>query len=638
MSRAIAGVLVLGFWGSGALGFSQAGAGQAPRDPAASAQAGKGSIAGMIVVADTSRPIRMARVTVSGSDIRATRTAVTDDQGRFMVTDLLPGSYSITASRPGFLDVVHGQRRPGSGRPGTAVPLAAGQKLDRVTLAMPRGGVITGTVVDDIGETSFGTSVQALRYVMRTGVRTLQVARSATTDDRGIYRIPMLTPGEYLIVATPRDAGAMADEIKARAEVAMAEAAKTSAAEGERMMADVRAMLARGGADAPDPVAGYPPVYHPAAMQVSGASSVTLDIGEERTGVDVRLHLVPLSRVSGLVTADGAIPPGALVSLIDVTQAMPGFGQRMTRVGPDGGFSFSAIPPGQYRVAARVTVGPQGLKAAADRARADAGSRTFAVEAEAAPAETLWAATEITVAGGVVPTVALALQKGMTVSGSVTFDAPAGAPIDLTRLRLTLAPASASPAIGEGLAVRDVAVGADGRFVGRGGAAPPPPRFVIRGAVPGAYRVVPSIGVPPGFLIESAVFAGRDALDVPLEVKPGEDVAGGVVTFSARAAELSGALTDSAGKPAPDYTLVLFSAESRYWLPQSRRIQAARPASDGRFSFRSLPPGDYRLIAVEDVEPGQWFDPGFLKELVAGSMPVTLGKGEKRTQDVRIGR
>ena len=62
---------------------------------------------------------------------------------------------------------------------------------------MPRGGVITGTVVDDIGEVSFGTPVQALRYVMRTGVRTLQVVRSATTDDRGMYRIPVLAPGQY---------------------------------------------------------------------------------------------------------------------------------------------------------------------------------------------------------------------------------------------------------------------------------------------------------------------------------------------------------------------------------------------------------------------------------------------------------
>jgi hypothetical protein len=134
------------------------------------------------------------------------------------------------------------------------------------------------------------------------------------------------------------------------------------------------------------------------------------------------------------------------------------------------------------------------------------------------------------------------------------------------------------------------------------------------------------------------MFAGRDVLDVPLDLKPGEDVAGGVLTFSNRWAELTGAMTDAVGRPAADYTLILFAADSRFWLPQSRRIQAVRPASDGRYAFRSLPPGDYRLIAVEDVEPGQWFDPAFLKDLVGGAMPVSLTQGEKRTQNVRVAR
>ena len=51
-----------------------------------------------------------------------------------------------------------------------------------------------------------------------------------------------------------------------------------------------------------------------------------------------------------------------------------------------------------------------------------------------------------------------------------------------------------------------------------------------------------------------------------------------------------------------------------------------------------MPPGEYRLVAVDDVEPGQWFDPAFLKELIGASMPVSLAPGEKRTQDIRTGR
>jgi hypothetical protein len=111
-----------------------------------------------------------------------------------------------------------------------------------------------------------------------------------------------------------------------------------------------------------------------------------------------------------------------------------------------------------------------------------------------------------------------------------------------------------------------------------------------------------------------------------------------VVTFSKNQTELTGAMTDPTGKPAPDYTLILFPSDSRFWTPQSRRIQTARPSSDGRYAFRSLPAGDYRLIAVEDVEPGQWFDPAFLKELLGASLAVSLAPGEKRVQDIRASR
>ena len=66
------------------------------------------------------------------------------------------------------------------------------------------------------------------------------------------------------------------------------------------------------------------------------------------------------------------------------------------------------------------------------------------------------------------------------------------------------------------------------------------------------------------------------------------------------------------GKPTADYTIVIFPSDNSFWLPQARRIQSARPGTDGKFTFRDMPPGDYRMTAVTDVEPGEWFDPEFL--------------------------
>ena len=49
-----------------------------------------------------------------------------------------------------------------------------------------------------------------------------------------------------------------------------------------------------------------------------------------------------------------------------------------------------------------------------------------------------------------------------------------------------------------------------------------------------------------------------------------------------------------------------------------------------------LPPGDYRVTAVTDVEQGEWFDPTFLQQLVSVSVPFSLAPGQKHTQDLRV--
>ena len=63
-----------------------------------------------------------------------------------------------------------------------------------------------------------------------------------------------------------------------------------------------------------------------------------------------------------------------------------------------------------------------------------------------------------------------------------------------------------------------------------------------------------------------------------------------------------------------------------------------RDFADGKFSAKSLPGGDYRLVAVSDVAPDQWYDVAFLRSLVSLSTPVTLPQGNRRDQALRIAR
>jgi hypothetical protein len=103
-----------------------------------------------------------------------------------------------------------------------------------------------------------------------------------------------------------------------------------------------------------------------------------------------------------------------------------------------------------------------------------------------------------------------------------------------------------------------------------------------------------------------------------------------------RPTELSGTMTDATGAAAPEYFMIVFSADPAHWVPSSRRIMQTRPSSDGSFVFRNLPPGDYRLAAVAEVQQGEWFDPDFLNTLVDASIKVTLAPGAKLRQDIRI--
>jgi hypothetical protein len=585
--------------------------------------AGTAVIAGAVTSADLGRPVARARVTLRGGDRAVTRTALADPQGAFSFDALGPGEYTLVASKPGYLESTFGQKQPGSGRPGTSIRLLDGQRLERVQLPLARGGVITGVIRDENGEPAYGVAVRLYRYVMRSGERSLQPAGTTTTDDRGIYRAPLLMSGDYIVTATPRQDvfdAAMALDMRMRYEVVV-----------QAMQDSGRAVLLaeapRPPAEAGGPTTGYATVYYPGTTQASAATTVTVGVGEERSGIDLQMQLVPTSGVTGVVMGPEGPYPGASVQLIDHSQ-LPGMGVRSARTGADGRFSFAALPPGQYTLLARGA--PRGARqleasareAASTLARAGNEARAAQVaQAIAAVTPPLWAQLDVSTDGRTEPEIVLSMQPGMSISGSVVFEGGSGAP-NTSRMSVTIVPVGSAAG-------------------GELGAAPPSPvdangRFAIRGVMPGRYRVVASAGVPAGFTLQSSMFAGRDSLDMPIEVRPGEDVAGGVLTFSTQTTELSGTLQDATGQPAPGYTVIAFSSDERFWLPQSRRVQAARPATDGRFVMRNLPPGEYRLAAVTDVEPGQWFDPEFLRQLLSASTPVRISEAGKTVQDLRV--
>lgn len=602
---------------------------QTARDPRA-AQApppavGTGVIAGVITAGDTGRPMRRVRVTLTNSETSANLgTVVTDVEGRFRFTALTAAPLTLRAAKGGYLDVIFGQKKPGSGRPGTPIQLADAQKIDNIQMQLPRGGVISGLVVDEVGDPILGVLVRVWRYAIRNGSRELTAtSNSGTTDDRGQYRVSGLVPGDYIVCAVPRDElvtlAAQYDALIAR--VQALEAARAQQAGRGGLMPPPPPPPSLIGPRPEDPQESYVMMCSPGTTRMADAATITLDVGEERPGQNLQLQLLPIARVSGrVVWNDGKLPiaggsggttADTQVHLVDLSAPNSPAGPRVIHVKADGSFSFTSVQPGQYTLEAHADVPMPGSPAPA---AAPAGARA------PGPVMTpLWASVEISVAGQAVSDVTLTMSHGMNLSGHVVTEG--ASPVDLSRLRVTALPAG--PQYGE-FNIPAARVEPDGRFT-------------ITGVVPGKYRISSAPG-SAGAVIKSAVFSGVDTLDVPIDVKPGVDIGGGLLTAIPRFAEITGQLQDGTGKPVPGYTVIAFPVDPRYWTPGSRRVQAVRPATDGRFTLRNLVAGEYRLAAVTDVETGEWFVPAFLRALLPGAIAITLADGERRDQPLRIGR
>lgn len=158
-------------------------------------------IGGRIVDARTGEPLRRVVVRVQAVDGPFSDVVMTGVDGRYEVRELPPGRYSLTAQRREYVPTQHGQTRfRQQGRP---IELPAGTMLD-IDLALPRGSVIWGHVVDEFGTPVVGARVTAESVQYAEGRPQLRGAGlGEPTDDLGRFRLFGLPPGEYYVSVEP---------------------------------------------------------------------------------------------------------------------------------------------------------------------------------------------------------------------------------------------------------------------------------------------------------------------------------------------------------------------------------------------------------------------------------------------------
>jgi hypothetical protein len=561
---------------------------QSPRPSSAT-----GLIVGIVVDAATGKPVGGATVSISSGvpampmarEAPATLPRIlTSADGRFVYRDLRAGNYTITATKPGYAQGAYGRRRPAG--PFMWLDLAEGERTADVVVRVWKHAAISGAVIDEAGEPVVGARVRSWRRTFEGGRYALVASGAAFTDDRGIYRIGGLVPGEYAV-------GMLGTQV----------------AGGEQPPAQGRTLSPNFGAAGvvrtapvpPPPVDGrlflYPSTWHPSASSSAQAMGVSIVSGQERGGIDLQMHPAPSARVSGTITrADGRIGgvPVRLVPAGDETIEDAGF---ITGADGNGSFVFPAVPAGQYSV--RIAA-------------------TLSTDEKQTLMTTLWAETPVTVGDSNIDDVALAVGHGIRITGRLQFEGSKPGPARVDRVPLLVESVD-----------RRFTFPSGGVTVDPGG------QFSTGGYPPGRYFVRVS-GSPIGWMFKSATYGGRDVSETPIDLVS-EDVHV-VLTYTDRWTALAGTVNTPDGAVATDAIVLMFPTDPTLWANYGttpRRIKSGRTRKSGEFTVNSLPPGAYYVVAVPDSQAVDWMDPAFLAAVSRVATQISIGEGEQKTMHLR---
>jgi hypothetical protein len=483
---------------------------------------------------------------------------ISDADGKFEITSLRPGAYTMSASSPGY--VLSDQVPKTFYRPG-----------DTVTLTLVKGGVITGKVTNSSGDSLVGAIVRAIKVrgaddkpPRARGGMIAQIAEAMgellgpyKTDDRGIYRIYGLTPGIYQVAAGGRGAQG----------------------------------FSLGGANAYD---GDAPTYYPSST-LDTAGEVTVVAGGESANIDIRYRNNRGYSISGTVSVPtGTTAQGTSVLLARASSGIVDATTTILSGRNENKFAFDSLLEGEYIITAM----------------GGSGNLSLGVEGMSM---SLSEGHRVTVRGADVTGVQLTLEPLASIAGRAVLE-----PLQDAKQKAECKDARPAPLEGIVLSARDqrkqIAVDLLSASIAEFKNTTPNEKgeFVISLLRPGLQRL--DVELPGEHLyMKSIMLAQADPKAKPIDaaksgitLRSGDKVKGLVITLSEGAAGLRGRVVTGEDKKPPQVGMRvhLVPAEPEA-VDDVLRYAEAEPAADGNFLLTNLAPGKYWLIAreVSDQEP-----------------------------------
>ena len=329
----------------------------------------------------------------------------------------------------------------------------------------------------------------------------------------------------------------------------------------------------------------YVLTFFPSATDAANATPIQVTAGAEAAGTVVRLQKVNTVRIRGKVAGAGEgkmammrlSPKGVTSPALALLQ-----GKMVVVQQKDGSFEIKGVAPGSYLLSGMLM---------------DTQARTQ-----------LSASLLLQVGDRHIDGLVLQPAAAPELAGSVVVADKAAAKLSSVQVAL-----EAKEYLG--LSAPSATAGDDGKFT-------------LKDVLPNKYWMQ-ARNLPEGAYVKSMRYGDQEVSDDSIDLSGG--VAGTLqVTLSMAGAQVDGVVQGADDKPVSGATVVLVPDSRRYSL-----FKEARTGDNGSYSFKGVPPGDYKILAWADIESGAYQDPDFLKRYESKAEKLSLKESDRKTLSLK---
>jgi len=598
------------------------------------------------VIRDAGDPLAKARVELRGGTLHDPITITTESDGRFYFFNLPPGAYDISARRDAFAPPEVGQKWPGG--PGVPVQLRSGLQVPDLTIRMVPAATISGRISDSLGQPLTNAQVQALKSTFQGELRVLIPVQQVRTNSTGEFRLYGLPAGRYFV-------NVIVPGYSANAQLLVNSGGRTDQSAPYQMSNQPRQILGQSAVTASNPANAQDvgPIYFPSTPYIQNAQPIDLRPGMEYKGADTQMMPVRRFTVCGVVRGipapssrvqnnpGGPIPPPPPAPRPSPAASPAAAVPALPNLNIPCGFATTVIqdPVGTVQLAPLDVELRAALNSSGNRynATVDGATGQFVIRNVlpglydlATFISNMDAATSVDVRNRDVENVVISLAPGFPLPTHVTMEGAApGAPLPGG---LTMLIGSSPPTQGTS---PNQPVDPSGSFsipnVGTDDT-----RVYVLPML--STPVAPPPNIPDslqGVYVKSARLGGVDVLNTGFRFAGEPDKVLEIV-LAKNAGSLDGRVEDERKQPVGGIFVTLIPNITTARLYRTDMYKTTSTDSEGHFAVKGLPPGDYKIFALEGFEKDAWLDPDFFKPFEDRGTSIKIGEGKVSTLEAPL--